>query len=230
MFSRLNQMDDAVERVVNVVYYFFMFVIILAMFQIDPWAAISAITGFVLTFSFMFKTTCSNMFLGSVYVLVQRPYGVGDNINVNAAYNTTVNTGSSVWTVTDIDLLKTTMMYTTTCETASVSNYILAGYRVINQARSPQANIYFNLYLPIHSPYKKIRILGDALERFVKERPNEVRLYSASFLCFATLRSCATHSSTPLLQFLRFNAFQAMQVQANLGYVEYFISVKHRGE
>jgi hypothetical protein len=82
-----------------------------------------------------------------------------------------------------------------------LSNGSLANSRIINGARSPQAQFWIFLKLPIDTPFEKIRIFKTAIAEYLKARPRE---------------------------WLSLNGFRPHQIFADKGYIEYALVVQHR--
>jgi hypothetical protein len=89
--------------------------------------------------------------------------------------------GSPGWFVKDIDLFTTTVVLGVTNEVATYSNGSLANFRIINGTRSHKAILGFFMKFPLDVPFAKIRIFSDAMERFVRARPREVRSVQAPY-------------------------------------------------
>jgi small-conductance mechanosensitive channel len=128
----------------------------------------------MITFKFMIGTGCSDYFTGILMVLCQRPYDIGDRIATSYPYLDTSTTGSSTWMVKDVTLYSTTVMYGSTNEVATHSNGALSTLRIINGTRSPRASLRFVLKFPINTPFSKIQLFKDAMEKFVRARKREV--------------------------------------------------------
>lgn len=87
----------------------------------------------------------SKYFEGMLFVLARRPYNVGDRIHVSDVEVDTSLEGSKGWVVENITLFETTAIWGPTNERCSLSNASLAYSRIINGARSPQAQIWIHL-------------------------------------------------------------------------------------
>jgi hypothetical protein len=83
--------------------------------------------------------------------------------------------GSPGWFVKDIDLFTTTVVLGSTNEVATYSNGALYTFRIINGARSHKAVLGFLMKFPIDVPLNTLRVYQDAIERFIRARPREVR-------------------------------------------------------
>jgi hypothetical protein len=77
----------------------------------------------------------------------------------------------------------------------------MANSRIINAARSPQAQLCISLRIPIDTPFEKIRIFKTAIAEYMKARPRE---------------------------WLSLNGFRPNQIVADKGYIEYALVVQHR--
>ena len=133
--------------------------------------------------------------------MVQRPYGIGDRINISNSESDSNGGGAQGWIVDDVTLFTTTIFLAGTNEKATVSNGTLAKSRIINGARSHKAILVLNLKFGLDSPFNRIEIFKSAVEKFVKARPRE---------------------------WLGLLAIRANRVEADLGFVEYSIVLQHR--
>lgn len=99
-----GRMNAATERILNVVFYFLLICIGLAVVGVDPFTFFGACSAFLISFSFMIKQCSSNYFRGLLFVLVQRPYDIGDRINVGKIVTAAATGGSPGWIVKDVTL------------------------------------------------------------------------------------------------------------------------------
>lgn len=111
---------------------------------------------------------------GSV-ILVRRPYGIGDYIQVGGIETNGSLQGALPWCVANVTLFETELVFVPTNERASLSNGSLANCRIINWARSPQAQFFIFLEFPIDTPYYKLEQFKVAVEEYIKARPREWR-------------------------------------------------------
>ena len=143
----------------------------------------------------------SNWFEGMLFMLVRKPYDIGDRIAVSAPDAEVSPSGSSGWIVKDVNLYYTTVIFGTTMEEATYSNFSLSGLRIINHNRSPKAFLNFVVRVGIATPKEKIQKFAEKVKDYVKERPRE---------------------------WLSFSAFRMSDVQVEQGYAEYKILIQHR--
>ena len=132
-------------------------------------------------------------------LFLSRPYGIGDRIHISGVELDTSIEGSPGWVVENVTLFETIATWTPTKERCSLSNGSLASSRIINAARSPQAQFHVFLKFPIETPYDKILIFKTAIEEYMKARPRE---------------------------WLALNGFRAFRIVADQGYVEYAIVIQ----
>ena len=97
--------------------------------------------------------------------------GVGDRIHLSSPNSETSIDGSSGWIVEKLSLYTTTVYWGATNERATIANGAISNFRVINAARSKNAQIYVNMMFAIETPYESIETLRAAIEQFLKERP-----------------------------------------------------------
>lgn len=125
---------------------------------------------------------CSKYVEGLLLIFVRRPYNIGDRIHVDDVNAELPSTGSAGFIVKDVDVYTTTVVYGATNEVATYSNGSLASSRIINAARSPKANLSFNLKFPIDASLEKLRTFKITIEKFVKSKPREVCFCSGCFV------------------------------------------------
>lgn len=158
-------------------------------------------TSVILGFSFMIRGASSEYFRGLLFITLQRPYDIGDRINVSAATSDSSGNGASGWIVKDVNLYHTTFIFGTTNEYATISNGSLSNERIINAARSQQACLNFVMKFGLAVPGETVQQLKDELMAYVKDKPRE---------------------------WLAFSAFRMTRIEADLGFVEYKIVCQHR--
>jgi len=88
-----------------------------------------------------------------------------------------------------------------TNEVATYSNGSLAGSRIINAARSPQAIVAIYLKFSVGVSYEKIRLCRKTIQKFVKQRPRE---------------------------WISLISFRPTDVEQDQGYVRYKLQLQHR--
>ena len=96
--------------------------------------------------------------IGFLFILVRKPFDVGDRIAVSDPVVDTNPDGSTGWIVEKVDLSTTTYRNALTREVATVGNGVLALTRVINQARSKEAQVVIRLKFDVDVPYSKIKL------------------------------------------------------------------------
>lgn len=196
-----SQIDHAFEAIINVGFYFIVACLVLVSWGIDPLTVFLSFSSVILAFTFAIGTASSQYFTGVVFILARNPYDIGDRISINLITEAPLADGESTWYVDEVTLYHTTVRLGSTNEVATISNYSLSTCRIVNAARSTKAIVYVRLNFGVDVPYSKIEVFKETVESFVKARPRE-------WLCCASIR--------------------ATVVEANLGYVEYTISLQHR--
>jgi hypothetical protein len=196
-----GRMNMASEKILNVIFYCILAWAGVAAIGINPLALLGFLGSIIISISFMVGGASSDYFRGLLFILVQRPYDIGDRINVNGIETDANPNGSPGWIVKDVTLYHTTVIYGTTQEYATYSNGALSGSRIINCARSPQAVLNFCMKFGLDTPHPVIEEFHTELKAYVKSKPRE---------------------------WLAFSAFRLNSIEADLGYVEYKILIQHR--
>ena len=125
----------------------------------------------------------------------------GDRIALGEATEIATKTGSPQWTVTNLTLYHTTLLFAPTMESATLSNGSMANLRIINGNRSPRATLQFYMKFGVSVELGTIEEFKKRLFEYIRSKPRE---------------------------WLRPLAFRLCTIAADLGYVEYFIQLQHR--
>ncbi|CAB9496802.1 Mechanosensitive ion channel protein [Seminavis robusta] len=199
--SNSGQMDKAVESLLNVVFYTVLVAIVIYRLGEDPITLFATLSSAILAFAFMFGRSASKYFDGILFILVQRPYGVGDRVHLSNPQNETSPDGSSGWIIEKVTLFATHVYWGATNERATLCNGAISNSRVINAARSPNGTIYVHLKFGINTPQANIEIFRAAVEQYLKDRPRE---------------------------WLTFAGFRPSRVEVEKGYIAYTVIAQHR--
>eukprot|EP00934_Nitzschia_sp_Nitz4_P000767 Nitzschia sp. Nitz4//scaffold126_size65214//36226//39877//NITZ4_006159-RA/size65214-processed-gene-0.40-mRNA-1//-1//CDS//3329534698//767//frame0 len=205
--SNSSKVDRQFEMIFDIIFYIVACVVILYILGIDPLSLFVSLSGLAVSISFskyievheqresqchatnlstlstldvpVIGTASAKYFQGLLFILLRRPYSIGDYIHVSDPTKDTDFNGSGCWIVEDITLYHTTARFLFTNERATLSNGAMADFRVINASRSPNAVLIHKMKMPISVSNEKLEIFKSALERFVLNRPREwVRLVS----------------------------------------------------
>ncbi|CAJ1957656.1 unnamed protein product [Cylindrotheca closterium] len=195
------QIDRAFEAIFNAVFYVIMTVIITSQLGFDPMALFLSLSSVLLAFAFVIGPAASKYFEGILFILIRRPYNIGDLINASHIESTTSLMGSSGWIVQNVTLFETTMCWLPTLETATVANGALASSRIVNWARSPNARFTIFLFFPIETKYETLTLFRGAIEEYMKARPRK---------------------------WLAFNSFRVLDIVTDKGYMRVELRVQHR--
>lgn len=103
-----------------------------------------------------------------MFILVRRPYGIGDIIHISDVQQETSTDGSFGWIVGHVTLTHTIATWIPTMEQANFPNGSLSTSRIINWARSPHAKFNIGLSFPISAKYETIEVFKRAVEEYLK--------------------------------------------------------------
>eukprot|EP00529_Nitzschia_sp_RCC80_P008888 CAMPEP_0113505976 /NCGR_PEP_ID=MMETSP0014_2-20120614/35636_1 /TAXON_ID=2857 /ORGANISM="Nitzschia sp." /LENGTH=1154 /DNA_ID=CAMNT_0000401389 /DNA_START=267 /DNA_END=3731 /DNA_ORIENTATION=- /assembly_acc=CAM_ASM_000159 len=196
-----GNMNSGAEKLINSIFYFILICVGLAAIGIDPVVLFGALTSFIISFSFCVSGASSDYIRGLLFILVQRPYDIGDRVAFASPSFIASGTFSPQWIIKDVGLYHTTFVFGASQEYATISNGTLATLRVINAARSSCACQYFNLKFGIKVEVETIKEFERRLMAFIKDRPR---------------------------QWLKPICFRISGIKADLGYIEYIVGMQHR--
>ena len=199
--ANASKIDSSLETILNLIFYVIVATVILGQLGFDPLALFLSVSGVVLAFAFMISSASSKYFEGLLFILVRRPFQIGDCIHISNPESDTSASGSSWWTVEDTNLFSTKVVFLFTMERASLSNGSLANSRIINSSDSPQAYLWFKVKFPVDVSFEKLQIFHKSVESFIFNRPKE---------------------------WLSYIDFRATGVEHDKGYVDYLVGAQHR--
>ena len=81
-----SKIDRSFEIIFNWLFYAVSITIILGQLGYSPMALFLSISGVILAFAFMIGSASSKYFEGLLFILVRRPYAIGDGIHVMGRY------------------------------------------------------------------------------------------------------------------------------------------------
>eukprot|EP00977_Amphora_coffeiformis_P012336 scaffold3043_cov180-Amphora_coffeaeformis.AAC.28 len=199
-----SRIDRAFENIFNAVFYVILGSIILSQLGFDPLSLFLSLSSVILAFAFMIGSASAKYFEGILFILVRRPYGIGDRVQVGNIESNASLHGALPWCVDNVTLFETTLVYLPTNERASLSNGSLANSRIINWARRcvvVAVNTLAVRLFPLNTPYQKLVLFKRAVEEYMRARPREWRAL---------------------------NGFRCNMVYAKENYMEYIIVIQHR--
>ena len=166
--------DQVLERIANALFYFILSMSLSSLMQFNPWAFMVSITSLLVSFSFALGSSISKYVEGVLLIAVRRPFDLGDRIFMSSAegINPLPDVSSNTWFVEDITLTTTTLRYSKTNEVSTVNNWSIAGSRIVNCARSPNATVHFEFKAHISIlDDQKLEKFQSAIQKYVEEHP-----------------------------------------------------------
>jgi Mechanosensitive ion channel len=90
-----EKIDREFEKALNLPFYTVVFCIILSQIGLNPLALFISLSPLILGFSWMIGSASSNMFEGWLFILIRRPYNIGDRIHIGNIESETSWDGSA---------------------------------------------------------------------------------------------------------------------------------------
>lgn len=78
-----RQIDNAAERIFNWIFYTIVAIVIVTVLGFDPLAMFLSLSSIIVAFAFMIGNASAKYFEGILFILMRRPYGIGDRIHVS---------------------------------------------------------------------------------------------------------------------------------------------------
>lgn len=114
--SNSGQIDRGFESIMNWAFYTVLVCIILAANGFNPLALFLSFSSVLLAFAFVIGSASSKYFEGILFILVRRPYDIGDRIAIADVNSETSINGTLTWFVQKVNLYTTTVRYSGTNE------------------------------------------------------------------------------------------------------------------
>jgi hypothetical protein len=105
-----SKIDVALENLFNVLFYGIVCFVILSMLGFDPLALFLSLSSIILAFAFMISSASAKYFEGILFILVQRPFSIGDRINVSSPESDANSGGAQGWIVENVTLFTTSVV------------------------------------------------------------------------------------------------------------------------
>ena len=99
-----GKMNAGAESLINVCFYFILASFFLAALGLNPVVVFGSLAAFVISFSFCVSGASSDYVRGLLFILIQRPYDIGDGVAIAAPDDAAPGNGSPQWTVKDVTL------------------------------------------------------------------------------------------------------------------------------
>lgn len=91
---------------INVAFFILLICIILAANGFNPLALFLSFSSIILAFAFMIGSASSKYFEGILFILVRRPYDIGDRIAISDVNSVASIDGTLTWFVQKVDLVR----------------------------------------------------------------------------------------------------------------------------
>ncbi|KAI4290908.1 hypothetical protein PAPHI01_0182 [Pancytospora philotis] len=149
---------DKLEMIFFLAVTYLALILLLVLFQINAKVFMASVGTTLLTFSWIFADTIKGIFQCFVFLLIIRPFNIGDRVEVDG----------DPLTVHRMDLLTTTFL--TPCKKILyISNTQLIGAKLYNIARSPAQSEILSIEVAEDTTYEQARMLeSKAAEQFKK--------------------------------------------------------------
>lgn len=114
--ANAGQIDQAFENMINCAFFIILVCVILAANGFNPLALFLSFSSIILAFAFMIGSASSKYFEGILFILVRRPYDIGDRVAISDVNSAASIDGTLTWFVQKVDLFTTTVRYSGTNE------------------------------------------------------------------------------------------------------------------
>jgi len=171
--NNANVINDAIERMMNVVFFFVLTLLLLSVMNLSPISLLFSITSLLVSVSFALGSSVSK-YVEGMLLIVRRPYDLGDRIFFSSAeaINPEPDVTRASWFVEDISLSTTKLRYARTNEVSTVNNWSIAGSRIVNCNRSHLATVHvqMDMHMSIFEN-DNLRKFRNMLDKYVTDRP-----------------------------------------------------------
>ena len=168
-----SAIDDALESIVDGVFWFVLALSLLSIMNFNPWPILVSITSLLVSVSFALGSSVSKYVEGVLLIAVRRPFDLGDRIIISSCDEVETTRAGLSWFVEDISLFSTTLRFAITNEVSTLNNFSISQARIVNLQRSNNAVVYLekmDFHVDIIRKNKLGAFRGE-LEQYVRDRP-----------------------------------------------------------
>lgn len=108
--------DQVLEQIVDCIFYFVLFLVILSVLKLNPWTLLVSLSTLLFSTAFAIGPSLSRYIEGVLMIIARRPYDLGDRILICGSVNPTNFQPQLSWFVEDLNLFSTTLRYANTNE------------------------------------------------------------------------------------------------------------------
>jgi len=168
-----SAIDDALESIVDGVFWFVLVLLLLSIMNFNPWPILVSITSLLVSVSFALGSSVSKYVEGVLLIAVRRPFDLGDRIIISSCDEVETTRAGLSWFVEDISLFSTTLRFAITNEVSTLNNFSISQARIVNLQRSNNAVVYLeNMDFHVDIIRKnKLGAFRGELEQYVRDRP-----------------------------------------------------------
>lgn len=150
---------EKLEFIFSLIITYVAFGILLMLFRINAKVFMASFGTSLLTFSWIFADTIKNIFQCFVFLLIIRPFNIGDRVEVN----------DETLYVCRIDLLTTTF-YTPCKKIVYISNVVLVSARIYNIARSSPQSEMLTINVDEYTTFEQARALEKTTSKLIEKK------------------------------------------------------------
>jgi small-conductance mechanosensitive channel len=133
-----------------------------------------------------FSSTLSRFLEGVLFVLIRKPYDIGDAVEIQSftmpGATTCLLYPYGCWIVENVNLSSTTLRNDSTREVATIANGTMFQARIITRTRLEYSSVCMRFPFPVLSNNKQVERFREKLSDFLHARPREWVCLS-SFVC-----------------------------------------------
>lgn len=153
-----NYIFEKLEMIFSLFVKYISAIVLCAIFEIDYKIYIASFGTSILTFSWVFADSIKKLFNCFVFVLIIRPYDIGDKVRIN----------DENYVVNKINLLTTTFL-TSLKKLTYIPNDVLIATKIYNVARSPPQSLIIELTVDEGTTYEQGKALVDIVKNDIKK-------------------------------------------------------------
>jgi len=169
--ANATKIDGVLERIFNIIFNSILALMVVCIFEINPWTLFASLSSVVFAFTFAFGGTVAKVVEGMMMIAVRRPYGLGDKISIvaNTMEPKAADPGHpAIWIVEECNLFITTLRLARSNEVSTVRNGAIANARIVNFTRSENALVNISFALKLHGTTDEhLSILKSSLEQYI---------------------------------------------------------------
>eukprot|EP00804_Cyclotella_cryptica_P009864 CCRYP_014152-RA/>CCRYP_014152-RA protein AED:0.26 eAED:0.26 QI:897/1/1/1/0.88/0.8/10/620/1334 len=196
-----TSIDRVLENIFNGIFNFFLFLAVLSIMKLNPWALLVSMSTVLVSFAFALGPSAAKIIEGMMMIAVRRPFDLGDRISISGPNEKSGDDDPGyidAWLVEDCNLFTTTLRLARTNEISYLNNGTLSNCKIVNHGRSNNALVNLVIRMRLEASHEQVQIVRSSLDQYIRDNP---RVWSCLILEHVSRSTRSTLGKHDVCQF-----------------------------